>query len=94
MTSFRMHHAVDTLAINDESDSNTSANCNVAKRLPDWMATHFGFAELEEGADVNVSINKDAFFSVIKQERSFKQLVNGEVLPCEFGRRRDAAVLT
>ena len=97
MTSFWMHHSMNTLAVDDESNTNSRAYSHVADGLLDvGIILVLSLDVLKHSGHVNICVKEDfaLTFLSIEAETSGHFLVNIVVLPGELRRRRDAAVLS
>lgn len=93
VTTLWVHHTVHTLAIDDESDSDSSAHSHVAEGLLDLVKA-LGAYKFKHCWHVDIGVEKDTaatFFSI--EAETFTELgQDGEVLPGLLRGRRDVAV--
>ena len=85
MATLWVHHAMHALSINDQTDSNASADGHVTKRLLDsWIVFTLRLHVLKHGWHIDICVEENALFPLLTRvelEASGKLRKDREVLP-------------
>jgi len=91
VTALRMHHPVDTLAVDNQANSDSCPNRDIAKRLLDArLGVSLRLRELKLSTHIAVSV--DLNLVLAQFELALKVTIDVDVLPVGLRCRRDETI--
>ena len=95
VASLWVHHSMNALAVDNQSNTNARTNCNVAQTFLDALIlTSFSLRELKHGRHVHIRVEEHSLAAIfgVEAQALGKASQHREVLPGHLWSRSDVAV--